>query len=318
MHSTASSVHDHVTQSRVAELEHTRMQFESALSSAQTHIIYELNQSFIAELAKTHERFSNALIVAQRDASLQTAQTVTQAIAPITAHMTQHRQELESFGAMINVSRAQTADAVVSAVASLLAKGNEELLKHMGEALAAGRDQLFERTNTALTHGREQMMRATGDSQRIAIEYIVREITAAMTQALQAGRETLMQTLRSGWADMKQQTTAVEARLLELNVSQQRLEYDLKTALERYMKAAEKPVVERTYVKAEDVEVISPERPRKKANPEPEIIDPPPARNASAPNTAGQGPSIADIEQQARRELERLGAQGMNIFKRKN
>jgi hypothetical protein len=84
------------------------------------------------------------------------------------------------------------------------------------------------------------------------------------------------------------------------------------------MNAAEKPIVERTYVKAEDVEVISPDRPRKKANPEPEIIDPPPARNTGTANTAGQGPSIADIEQQARRELERLGAQGMNIFKRKN
>jgi hypothetical protein len=317
MRDTASSAHDHATQSRVAELEHTSMQFAAALTAAQTHITSELNQSFSAELSKTHERFSSTLIAAQRDAALQTTQTIAQAIAPLTAHMTQHRQELESFGALINASRAQTADAVVSAMAALLAKGHDELFNKMGEALAAGRDQLFERTNTALTHGREQMMRAMGDSQRIAIEYIVREITATMTQALQAGRETLMQTLRSGWADMKQQTTAVDARLQELNASQQRLEHDLKTALERYIKA-EQPAVERTYVKAEDVEVISPDRPRKKANPEPEIIDPPPARNTGTANTAGQGPSIADIEQQARRELERLGAQGMNIFKRKN
>jgi hypothetical protein len=315
---TASSAHDQATQSKVAELEHTSLQFTAALTAAQTHITSELNQSFSAELAKTHERFSSTLLAAQRDAALQTTQTIAQAIAPLTTHMTQHRQELESFGALINASRAQTADAVVSAMKALLAKGHDELFNKMGEALAAGRDQLFERTNTALTHGREQMMRATGDSQRIAIEYIVREITAAMTQALQAGRETLIQTLRSGWADMKQQTTAVDARLQELNASQQRLEHDLKTARERYMNAAEKPIVERTYVKAEDVEVISPDRPRKKANPEPEIIDPPPARNTGTTNTAGQGPSIADIEQQARRELERLGAQGMNIFKRKN
>jgi hypothetical protein len=303
---------------QVAELEHTRIQLAAALTSAQTHITSELNQSLNTELTKMHECFSSALIAAQRDAALQTTQTVAQAIAPITAHVTQHRQELENFGSLINASRAQTTDAVVSAVASLLAKGHDELFKQMGEALAAGRDQLFERTNTALIHGREQMMRATGDSQRIAIEYIVREITATMTQALQAGRETLMQTLRSGWADMKQQTATVEARLQELNASQQRLEHDLKTALEQYLKAAAKPVMERTYVKAEDVEVFPPERPRKKATPEPEIIDPPPTRNASATNTAGQGPSIADIEQQARRELERLGAQGMNIFKRKN
>jgi hypothetical protein len=363
LRNAASSAQDHATQSRVAELEHLRLQFATALTSAQTGITSELNQSFIAELAKTHERFSSALLAAQRDAASQTTQTFTQALAPIAAQVTQHRQELERFGTLIHALRAQTEEAVVSAVASLLAKGHDELFKKVGEALAAGRDllferinsalaasreqlfeqtnsalaasreqlfeqtnsalaashnQLFERTHTALTHGREQMMRATGDSQRIAIEYIVREISAAMTQALQAGRETLLQTLRSGWADMKQQTIVVEARLQDLNASQQRLEHDLKTALERATKAAEKPVVERTYVKAEDVEVISPERPRKKANPEPEIIDPPPARNAGAPKTAGQGPSIADIEQQARRELERLGAQGMNIFKRKN
>ena len=318
LRTTASSAHDHATQSRAAELEHLRLQFAAALTSAQTHIAAELNQSFIAELAKTQERFSSSLNTAQRDASLHTTQTITQAIAPLTAQLAQHRQELESFGALINATRAQTADAVVSAVASLLAKGHDELFKKMGEELASNHDKLFERTNTALTHGREQMMRATGDSQRIAIEYIVREITATMTQALQAGRETLMQTMKSGWTDIRQQTTAVDARLQELNASQQRLEHELKAALERQTTAAEKPVVERTYVKAEDVEVIPPERPRKKANPEPEIIDPPPPRSAGPSNPAGQGPSIADIEQQARRELERLGAQGMNIFKRKN
>lgn len=320
MRDTTTSAHDRATQNRAAELEHLRLQFAAELTAAQTRITSELNQSFIAELAKTHERFSSSLLATQRDAALQTTQTVTHATAPITAQLTQHRQELESFGALINTSRTQTADAVVSAVASLLAKGHDELFKKMGDELASSRDQLFERTNTALTHGREQMMRATGDSQRIAIEYIVREITATMTQTLQAGRETLLQTLRSSWSDMKQQTTTVEARLQELSASQQRLEQDLKSALERQAKAAEKPVVERTYVKAEDVEVIPPERPRKKANPDPEIIDPPQPqpRSAGTANPAGQGPSMADIEQQARRELERLGAQGMNIFKRKN
>jgi hypothetical protein len=313
----ASSAQDHATQSRVAELEHLRLQFATALTSAQTNITAELNQSFIAELTQTHERFSSALSAAQRDAALQTTQAVTQALAPLSAQVTQHRQELESLGALMIASRTQTTEAVLSAMASLLTKGHDELFKHISEALAVGSEQLFERTNSALTHGREQMMRATGDSQRMAIEYIVREVTGTLTQALQAGREALMQTLRGGWADMKQQTTVVDARLQELNASQQRLEHDLKTALERSAKAAEKPVVERTYVKAEDVEVIPPERPRKKVNPEPEIIDPPPPRNASTANTAGQGPSIADIEQQARRELERLGAQGMNIFKRK-
>lgn len=284
---TTSSAHEQAVQHMAAAHEQMRIQFAAALASAQTHITAELCQSFISELAKTQSLFSSALLTSQQEAASQVTQAITQAItqatATITAQLTQHRQELERFGTLLTTSRAQAADAVVHAVADLLAKGREDLLVKISAELASCHDLMFERTHTALTHGREQMMRATGDSQRIAIEYIGREFHA----------------------------------------SQQHLEAEFKAALERSIKAVNKPVVERTYIKAENVEVLPPERPHKKPHPEPhpepEPVKPPPppTGKTGATHATGQGLSMADIEQQARRELERLGAQGMNIFKRK-
>jgi phage shock protein A len=202
-----------------------------------------------------------------------------------------------------------------------LSEGHDDLYKKIMAETAAGHEQMLQRTETAMTHGRELMMRVTGDSQRLSIEYIVRELTAAMNQALQAGRENLLHSMRSGWTDVKQQTAVIEAQIQKLKEFHERLERELTQTLDRLVAtaAASKPVVEHTYVTAEAVEVMPPERPRKKVHHEPEVMDPPPAGNgqAGAPKAAGTGVSIADIEQQARRELERLGAQGMNIFKRK-
>ena len=309
MRTTASATHERldamtqaqslivnqITQHMDAALKQTQEQMRTtasatherldAMTQAQSLIVNQITQHMDAALKQTQEQMrmllNSALLASQQDAASQTTQIVTQATAPITAHLTQHHQELERFGALINTSRTQTADAVVSAVAALLAKGREDLFKKIGSELAASHDQMFERTNTVLTHGREQMMRATGDSQRIAIEYIVREFHA----------------------------------------SQQHVEAELKATLERYMKAVNQPVVERTYIKAEHVEVLPPERPHKKPHPEPEPAKPPPpppAGNTGSTHATGAGLSMADIEQQARRELERLGAQGMNnIFKRK-
>jgi len=84
------------------------------------------------------------------------------------------------------------------------------------------------------------------------------------------------------------------------------------------------------YVEAEPVEVLPPghrSAGRKGApppEPGPETVraapedgrkpsDPPKAANAAR---GGTGLSMAELEQQARRELERLGAQGVNLFKR--
>jgi hypothetical protein len=319
MRNTVAVAYDQATQGRASELEHLRLQVAAALTATQTHITSELNQSFIAELAKTQERLRCALMATQRDVTSHATQTVTEVAASVTAQLKQQGQELERLGALINASRAPTEEAVARAVASLLATEHAELFSQFVNELAASRDQLFDRTNTALTQGREQMMRATGDSQRMAIEYIVREITTTLTQALQAGRENLMQGMRGGWAVVQQQTTAVDARLVELKASQERLTEELKVAIQKRQESS-KPVVERTYVEAEAVEIIPPERPRKKVQPEPEIMDPPPPppkEKTEPKNATGTGLSMADIEQQARRELERLGSQGMNIFKRK-
>ncbi len=58
-----------------------------------------------------------------------------------------------------------------------------------------------------------------------------------------------------------------------------------------------------------EAEVLSPERPK------PAAADKPPVANPA--NQAKPGLSMADLEQQARRELERLGAQGASFFKKK-
>ena len=91
-------------------------------------------------------------------------------------------------------------------------------------------------------------------------------------------------------------------------------------------RAAERPAVERVYVEAEPVEVLEPP-PREKARPVAaeegqarREAGARPAAEAAAGAQAGRGPqgvSLAELEQQARRELERLGAHGANLFKRK-
>jgi hypothetical protein len=324
----------------------------SALSTLQTRITSELNQSFLSELAKSSERLTSALTATQRETAAQASQSVAQAVtqavtqsvvqavtqtvtqgnSPITEQLARNREEIERFRAALNTSRAQTSESVVSAVSTLitrehddlyqkLSEGHDDLFKKIMAETAAGHEQMLERTETAMTHGRELMMRVTGESQRLSIEYIVRELTAAMNQAIQAGRETIIQNMRTGWTDVKQQSAVIEAQIQKLKEFHERLERELKQTLDRLVAtaAASKPEVERTYVTAEAVEVMPPERPRKKVHHEPEVMDPPPAGNgqAGAAKAAGGGVSIADIEQQARRELERLGAQGMNIFKRK-
>jgi hypothetical protein len=327
------------------------------LSTLQTRITSELNRSFLSELAKTSAHLTSALTTSQRETAAQASQTVAQSvaqavtqeiaprvtqavdqafkqgIAPITEQLIRNREEIERFRAALNTSRAQTSESVVSAVSALMTKehgdlyqklsdSHDDLYKKIMAETAAGHEKMLERTEAAMTHGRELMMRVTGESQRLSIEYIVRELTAAMNQALQAGRDNLLQSMRSGWTDVKQQSAVIEAQIQKLKEFHERLERELKQTLEKLVAtaAASKPEVERTYVTAEAVEVMPPERPRKKVHHEPEVMDPPPpAGNGKdgAAKAAGPGVSIADIEQQARRELERLGAQGMNIFKRK-
>lgn len=87
---------------------------------------------------------------------------------------------------------------------------------------------------------------------------------------------------------------------------------------------SERAEVERVYVEVEPVDVLPPETPKaqaKAAEParaaQPER---PPIAAEKAEQTAGRptsGLSLAELEQQARRELERLGAHGANLFKKR-
>jgi hypothetical protein len=82
------------------------------------------------------------------------------------------------------------------------------------------------------------------------------------------------------------------------------------------------------YVEAEPVEVLPPEGraagkgksppAAEAARAAPEASRPPPEQppKSAAGGRCGSGLSLAELEQQARRELERLGAQGANLFKR--
>lgn len=80
------------------------------------------------------------------------------------------------------------------------------------------------------------------------------------------------------------------------------------------------------YVEAEPVEVLPPEKRSKVKSAPPVEPERPTSEGPKKPSDppknvtggrAGGGLSLAELEQQARRELERLGAQGANLFKRK-
>lgn len=332
---------ERLTSALTATQRETAEQASQAIAQAVTQSVTQtVTQTVMQAVSQAVPQVTQAVTQVSQAVNQEIAQRVTQAVAealkqgtaPITEQLVRNREEIERFRSALNTSRAQTSESVVSAVSTLITREHDDLYQKLSDShndlykkimdeTAAGHEKMLERTEAAMTHGRELMMRVTGDSQRLSIEYIVRELTAAMNQALQAGRENLLHSMRSGWTDVKQQSAVIESQIQKLKEFHERLERELTLTLERLIAtaAASKPAVERTYVTAEAVEVMPPERPRKKVNPEPEVMNPPPAGNGQAGGSkaAGQGVSIADIEQQARRELERLGAQGMNIFKRK-
>ena len=142
---------------------------------------------------------------------------------------------------------------------------------------------------------------------------------AALEEALQAARA------KDGEKAAFSDGVAAELRLM-------REQIEALGALLRRPGAASEPAAQgasrpsgRVYVEAEPVEVLPPEgRSKDTRAPAAEPsqaaagatgkrADPP--KNANG-GRAGPGLSLADLEQQARRELERLGAQGANLFKR--
>ena len=126
----------------------------------------------------------------------------------------------------------------------------------------------------------------------------------------------------TAWVDVSAELTVVR-RLVEELFAQFRQATEANAAREAANAAR---VVERVTAETVEVEVLPPEQPRPSAKmPEAERVAPewhrkPAETTPPAPNPGRVAPglsSLADLEQQARRELERLGAQGANIFKRK-
>jgi len=263
-------------------------QLTSTLNTTQEHLLSGLSHALTREVQALSQQF------AVQD---QTLQRVSDDVKTIVPHVSAQ---------------------ITSSVADLLDKNRAALDQRLHADLQAGRQHLSEQTQASLTHLQEQLMRAMGESQRLAIEYIVRELTTVMSQATQAGREAFLQSVQQGWQGLQQHTAAVEAQLKQLGDLQQRLNQELKVALEKQQATLPPPTVKRTVVEAEAIEVLPPERHHKKAKPSTEPAEPPPPKTEAPPTPSGAGLSMADIEQQARRELERLGAQGMNIFKRKS
>jgi hypothetical protein len=300
-------------------LEHAVTQLSATVISAQAQLTLNFTQALAEEGSKLRHALLNSQAETQREAVARVVQAFTQGTQPFMTKLTQQGQMLQRLDEGLTAIRTQIAEALVHTLTSLLDKNREETVKRLCAEMVAGREQLFERINTTLTHGREQVMRATGESQRMAVEYIMRELTTVMNQSLQAGRETLLHAMRDGWSDMTQLVTALETRMQQIGETQQRMAKGLKGAMGKQASGEKPPVVERVYVEAEAVEVIPPERPQKKRKPEPEVMNPSSqSKNGGGTAGSGSGLSMAEIEQQARRELERLGAQGMNIFKRKS
>ena len=140
---------------------------------------------------------------------------------------------------------------------------------------------------------------------------------AALEAALQEARahrvrEASLEDVNAELKRVRQQVEELCAQFRQANDASER---------ERAQRASERVTV----VEAVEVEVLPPERPKPSANaqeaeraaPGGHGRKPAEAPPASNPGRAAPGLSLADLEQQARRELERLGAQGANLFKKK-
>ncbi len=231
-------------------------------------------QSLELLLEKMSEQLTSAFATSQTQLLLHLSQALKQETPPLLALLTDQGLALQRLSGEFNAVGTRTVEATVSAVSTQLDKVQEETVQQLCTKLEDGRAHLLERTQNTLSQWQEQLMRVTGESQRLTIEYIVRELTAKIQE--------------------------------------------LKTALEKQLATPPPPAVKRTYVEAEVVEVTPSERVHKKTKPSPEVSEPSPAQHNTQSSRQNSNPSMADIEQQARRELERLGAQGMNIFKRKS
>ena len=207
----------------------------------------------------------------------------------------------------------------------------QDVKAEQGENLTAMNDLA-----NMLAYAQQTTLGAIADAHSQTVEktgHTIRDATAALAQDVKAGQA---QTLTSGFTDIRalvqdvkseqgQITVAVGGTVAAVMQQIQKCSDEIQTLEKRLMDAlqglarpapAEPPRVERIYVEAEAVEVIPPEPPPAKPKP---VSARTPAKTAAPElrTDSANGLSLAELEQQAQRELERLGAQGMNLFKRK-
>jgi len=193
-----------------------------------------------------------------------------------------------------------------------------------------------------LTQGRQTLLEAFSDAQETISARVVHDVSAklppekpehAAEAHAQAAAACVRQAVRDAAASLARDVETGQGQILSavgdtvtpltrqvrrLSEEVQALGKTLAEAQERKAPAySPEPTVERVYVEAEvvDAETVPP-RPsaphEARAKPKASAHKPPPP-----PNMGGTGGfSMAELEQQARRELERLGAQGVNLFKR--
>ena len=255
--------------------------------------------------ANVLQLFSQQIIAAQE----MVAQQILDAVAG-QAEQAQHIKD-----ALAN-SLAHVPKAVARALAPELANDRQSLAQQITAAQEAAAQQVLdavagaqETVPTAVAHalapelanGRKTVLDAISGIQPQTAEAVHRE-AAALAQEVKAGQGQTLSAMTQQFSDGM-------------------------SALEQAFAAGQKtapPPVERVYVEAEAVEVLPPpEMPPPHGHrahhkpPPPESPPPAKATHQEARKNGGKL-SMAELEQQAQRELERLGAQGVNLFKRKS
>ena len=228
------------------------------------------------------------------------------------------------------IGKQQIADAVASAQAAIASQTEavQEMVKQQAKnqrltlnAIAETQAKVSQDIAHQLAEGRQTVLDAVAAAQSRATDntsQLIRETATALTRdvkAEQAQVTSKMSDIANQLAhDMKegrgQITATVSGTVASLAQQLQQLSDGIQTlekTLVAELKASAKPVapqVEQIYVEAEAMEVIPPQREHHAK------------ASAKPPKPEAKGFSMAELEQQAQRELERLGAQGINIFKR--
>ena len=207
---------------------------------------------------------------------------------------------------------ANTQAAVTGQAETLQAVATRQMMdrKVVLEAVAGAQEKGSAALTRELAQGRQTMLEAFSGAQARVAEHagqLARDAVSALAQDVKAGQGEVVTAMGDTVAPLARQVQQLSEDVQALQ----------QTVAEASKSPAPEPKVERFYVEAEEVEVIPPPP----SAPHESHAKPKPTSQKTAahvpPGTGGaNGFSMAELEQQAQRELERLGAQGVNLFKR--